>query len=314
VENKPEYTLFIESGLYAGVTRDLQAGYYVIGSRPPADIVLMEDDLSETHAALSFAKDKMQIEALADNVSIDGRAVANGEKVIVTLPSSFSFGGIKLKCGLSSEHMNAASAGALSKLNPLKAFNFGAKQRSWLGIGALGIACLLFMGAPIIKAIMSGSPMADPNKPKISTVPAKTAQLNKKPITPQEIKDATDKLRRDMARFLSVRVNSEGGTVVVSGNITPADADRWKAIAQKFDDDYAGRIELVSQLNTSPTKDKDIPKIDAYWTGSTPYIIVEGRKYFVGSKIEPGWIFESIQDNLPQLERGGRKVIVQQNQ
>jgi type III secretion protein D len=313
VENKADYTLSIETGLYAGVTRDLHAGHYVIGSSSTADIVLMEDELSEAHAALSFAKDKMQIEALADNVSIDGRAVANGEKVIVTLPSSFSFGGIKLTCGLSSVSSNGAVAGSLASLNPLKALNFGAKQRTWLGVGVLGVACLLFLAAPILKAVMSGSPMADPNKPKISTVPAKTAQLNKK-ATPQEIKDATDKLRRDMARFLSVRVNSEGGTVVVSGNITPADADRWKAIAQKFDDDYAGRIELVSQLNTSQTRDRDIPKIDAYWTGSTPYIIVEGRKYFVGSKIEPGWIFESIQDNLPQLERGGRRVIVQQNQ
>jgi type III secretion protein D len=312
VENQADYTLSIETGLYAGVTRDLQAGYYVLGNSAPADIVLMEDDLSEAHAALSFAKDKMQIEALADRVSINGRAVALGEKVIVTLPSSFSLAGINLTCGLNAD--NGKNTKSTSNLNPLKALNLGAKQRNWVGIGILGFACLLFMAAPILKAFVSGSPMNDPNKPKISTVPAKTAQLNKKPVTPQEIKDATDKLRRDMARFLSVRVNSEGGTVVVSGNITPADADRWKAVAQKFDEDYAGRIELVSQLNTSPTKDKDIPKIDAYWTGSTPYIIVEGRKYFVGSKIEPGWIFESIQDNLPQLERGGRKVIVQQNQ
>ncbi len=310
MENKADYTLSIETGLYAGVTRDLQAGYYVIGSRPTADIVLMEDELSEAHAAISFAKDKMQIEALADNVSINGRAVALGEKVIVALPSSFLLAGIKLTCGLGS-HISTSAAGSLFKL---KSFNLGAKQRNWLGIGVLGFACLLFMAAPILKVLVSGSQMSDPNRPKISTVPAKTTQINKKPATPQEIKDATDKLRRDMARFLSVRVNSEGSTVVVSGNITAADTDRWKTIAQKFDEDYAGRIELVSQLNTSPNKDRDIPKIDAYWTGSTPYIIVEGRKYFVGSKIEPGWIFESIQDNLPQLEKGGRRVIVQQNQ
>ncbi len=309
MDTQADYILSIESGLYAGVTRNLAAAHYVIGSSSPADIILMEDALSEAHAALSFARGKMQVEALASNVVVDGKALAEGAKIIVSLPCSFSLNGIQIKCSLGSgiaDGDGAISAGFL------KNFNLGPKQRTWVGIGALGIACLLFMGAPIIKALVGGASSSTLKQPKIATVPARIKNIAA--VTPQELKDATDKLRRDMARFLAVQVTSDQNTVIVSGNISAADKPRFNAIAQKFDEDHAGRIELVNQLSSTMIKDRDLPKIEAYWAGQNPYVIVEGRRYFVGSKIEPGWIFDSIQDNLPQFERGGRKILIQNNQ
>ena len=313
MDTQADYILSIESGLYAGVTRTLEAAHYIVGSASPADIILMEDALSEAHAAISFARDKMQVEALADHVTVMGKALAKGAKIIVTLPCSFVLNGIQIKC------LSGAKSGENIKAGSglLKNFQLGAKQRTWVGVGALGVACLLFMGAPIIKALVGGAPSNISKQPKIATIPSKSSPFGSKnliPATPQEVKDATDKLRRDMSRFLAVQVSSDQNTVIVSGNISAIDKPRFNAIAQKFDEDYAGRIELVNQLSSTAVKDRDLPKIEAYWAGQNPYVIVEGRRYFVGSKIEPGWIFDSIQDNLPQFERGGRKVLIQANQ
>ncbi len=315
MDTQSEYILLIESGLYAGVTRTLAAAHYVVGNSPPADIVLMEDALSEAHAALSFARGKMQVEALASNIIVNSKPLALGEKVIVDLPCSFSLNGIQIKC--STGAATTGYTGSKSGSGLFKNLNFGPKQRTWVGIGALGIACLLFMGAPIIKAVVGGASSNVLKQPKIATVPSRTSQFGSKnitPVTPQEVKDATDKLRRDMARFLAVQVTSDQNTVIVSGNISAIDKPRFNAIAQKFDEDHGGRVELVNQLSSTTVKDRDLPKIEAYWAGQNPYVIVEGRRYFVGSKIEPGWIFDSIQDNLPQFERGGRKILIQNNQ
>ena len=307
-----DYLLSIESGLYAGVTRNLAAAYYVVGSASPADIILMEDALSEAHAAISFAREKMQVEALASNVTVEGKALEVGAKIIVSLPCSFSLNGINIKCSFGGGVGDSPKAGS----GLFKNFKLGDTSRTWVGVGVLGVACLLFMGAPIIKALVGGTAVGI-KQPKIATVPSKSSSFGGKnlvPATSQEVKDATDKLRRDMSRFLSVQVSSDQNTVIVSGNISAIDKPRFNSIAQKFDEDYAGRIELVNQLSSTTVKDRDLPKIEAYWAGQNPYVIVEGRRYFVGSKIEPGWIFDSIQDNLPQFERGGRKVLIQANQ
>ncbi len=308
MENVSDYTLSIKSGLYAGVTRDLVAGYYVLGASSEADIVLMEDGITDKNAALSFAKNKMQIEALTIKVSVNGRDLPKGEKIIVNLPVSFMVGGVQLACALSAKKIGDAQ----NMLN-LSSISVNAKQRNWLGVGILGLGCLLFIASPILKGLGVGG---SGNILKSSLIPVKPSIIaqTRGPVTPQEVKDAADKLRREAARFLSMRVTSEQGTVVVSGTVSPNDLDQWNKIAEKFDIEHSGRIELISQLTTRNTKDRDLPKIEAYWAGANPYVIVDGRRFFVGSKIEPGWIFDGIEDNLVQMERDGRKVSIQQNQ
>jgi type III secretion protein D len=319
-------TVALETGLHAGVRQNLPPGRVVVGCDISADIVLHDEGVEPLHLALDIHRGQVRLEALADGVEVEDVGTLNlGESCQLPLPFVARLGSATLRwSAIDADESNAAPRPFPHNLLTSRAFL--RSRAAWMS-GAAAFLCAAFMVSnPVADAAfrtVASRPAAAPVDGEASHgSPGKTASLPERvtvaPHAPAPVKaplaaeDALASIRGEIAKagLLNVSVSAGTGVITATGTVEPDATKRWQIVQQWFDERFAGELTLVNGVAVKAEKLPSSIAIEAVWRGASPYLIVRGQKYALGSALEGGWVIEQIEGERVLLKRDGRIVAV----
>ncbi|MGB5863678.1 MAG: FHA domain-containing protein [Sulfitobacter sp.] len=301
----PRLGLRVSDGLQANATASLDVERVTIGCDPECDIVMPDEGVAPQHAILDMRRtlfgDAVAVTALAQDVSIEGRAIAIGERSpYLRAPNVVRMGPVSIVIEATSMHTGA----------PLK--------RRSMRRAAIGAAALL--AAIVIPAEFYQSSRADwdvissEKLAEIDAVRLVSLQQNR----PISIDDATygptlplpseadamnaELARMELDRFLKAESWNDG-SVLVSGSLPTNMFGAWQAAHVAFDKTHSSS-NVISQVERAPEL-RAFPTIAAVRLGAAPEIIfVSGQRAGIGDKISSDWTITDIAEGSLTLERG----------
>lgn len=279
------------SGLYTGLTGKAAVEASLIGSGLDADMIFVEQGLEPHHLRIIPHRNSIEIEALAANISVDGREnIAPGERVSVPLPAVVHVGAMSIRWWTQDLPQAGSSNRSRSSIVAL----------GLILIGAVAIGTLSTIFAPTDSAVA----LSTDSRPAVEV--ASKSTINRLDVGAA---DATaDLLRQEVERggLLNIKVGSGPGVVTAEGTVTPALVAKWQEIQQWFDHQTNGTPALVNAVTVKEEKTPSSIAVQAVWRGSDPYLLIGGQKYFVGALLSNGWTVDRIEDGRVLLSRNGR--------
>lgn len=278
------------SGLYCGLTGKMALESSLIGSGLDADIIFVEQGLAPHHLRITPLGNSIEVEALAAGLGVEGNGnIAAGERVVVPLPVAIHVGAMSILWSV----QGVAPAGSIGtpRLSiPVLAF---------LLLGSLGIGALsaIFSYSGNAGALSADSPGAE-RESKLSNDRADDQ------ATVAAAKDLQEEV--DKAGLLNIKIGSAKGVVTAEGTVTSASATSWQNAQQWFDHRTKGALTLVNRVVIKEEKAPSAIAVEAVWRGSSPYVVIDGEKYFVGALLDDGWTVDRIEDGRVLLSRDGR--------
>ncbi|NRP75570.1 hypothetical protein ILFOPFJJ_06493 [Ensifer psoraleae] len=277
------------SGLYCGLTGTLAPETSVIGSGLDADLIFIEQGLAPQHLRITFVADSIEVEALAAGLSVEGRGnIAEGECVVVPLP-------VVIHVGAMSMLWSAQGAAPVASIDKPR---LSIPVLAFVLLGSLGIGALSTIFSYYASADVSGANSPDSTfKPKLT---------NSRADNQTAVAAARDLQREvDRAGLLNIKIDSANGVVSAEGTVSSASATNWQKVQQWFDHRTKGSLTLVNGVITKEEKAPSAIAVEAVWRGSSPYVVIEGEKYFVGALLDDGWTVDRIEDSRVVLSRNG---------
>ncbi|GLS46842.1 SctD/MshK family protein [Methylobacterium brachythecii] len=328
------YLLEIGTGIYQGVTHELDAGRYVVGNGEDADLVLLEPGLAARHATFVLHGSTLRVEGIGDDVTVHGAGPVPADAArTVALPAVVDIGALRLSWRVAempvATEETSDTAGRVADLRRLMR---RPAVPGLIAAGFLAATVLLTIANPIAGAavLLDGSAKAvlAARQPQEASDPVPT--MPSQPVTAHErlqdlkparaltptasgpgaLEKASNALKRDveLAGLLNVSAEPSAGAVSANGTIEPSMLGRWQAIQQSFDERFAGEITLVNSVAVKAEKLPASLGIEGVWRGPQPYIVVRGQRYLVGAIVDGGWAIRAIDRDRVMLERDGRLV------
>ncbi|MGX5845232.1 SctD/MshK family protein [Mesorhizobium sp. ArgA1] len=278
------------SGLYCGLTGKLAPETNVIGSGLDADLIFVEQGLAPHHLRVTLLANSIEVEALAAELNVKGSGnIAAGEGIVVPLPVVIHLGAMSILWSAQGA-APAGSSGTPRHSIPVLAFVLLGS----VGIGALS-AIFSYYGS-------AGASSANSPDAKLESKP--THNFADNPPTVAAAKDLQQEV--DRAGLLNIKIGSAKGVVTAEGTVTSASATSWQQVQQWFDHHTKGALTLVNGVITKEEKAPSAIAVEAVWRGPSPYIVINGEKYFVGALLDDGWTVDRIEDSRVLLSRNGR--------
>lgn len=278
------------SGLYCGLTGKVALEASLIGSGLDADIIFVEQGLAPHHLRITLLGNSIKVEALAAGLSVEGNGnIAAGECVVVPLPVVIHVGAMSILWSA----QGAAPAGSIGtpRLSiPVLAFVLLGS----VGVGALSTIFSYYGNAG---ALSANSPGAQ----RESKLGNNRADDQTTVAAAKDLQEEVDK-----AGLLNVKIGSAKGVVTAEGTVTTASATSWQKVQQWFDHRTEGALTLVNGVVIKEEKAPSAIAVEAVWRGSSPYVVIDGEKYFVGALLDDGWTLDRIEDGRVLLSRNGR--------
>lgn len=276
------------SGLYCGLTGVLYPEAKVIGSGLDADIIFIEQGLAPQHLRITFLADSIDVETLAAGISVQGKGdIAAGERVVLPLP-------VVIDVGAMSMLWSAEGAAPAESVDTPR---LSIRILAFVLLGSVGIGALSMIFSYYVSADVSSanSPAAIP-KPK----------LTENADNQMAVAAARDlQLEAARAGLLNIKVDWAKGVVTAEGTVSSASATSWQKVQEWFDHRTNGALTLVNKVITKEEKAPSAIAIEAVWRGSSPYVVIDGEKYFVGALLDGGWTIDRIEDSRVLLSRNG---------
>ncbi|MER8383068.1 hypothetical protein [Mesorhizobium sp. M1399] len=282
------------SGLYCGLTGKIALETSLIGSGLDADMIFVEQGLAPHHLRITPLGNSIEVEALAAGFGVEGNGnIAAGERVVVPLPVVIHVGAMSILWSVQGVSP-AGSIGTPRLSIPVLAF---------LLLGSLGIGALsaIFSYSGNAGALSANSPDAE-RESKLTNDRADDQ------TTVAAAKDLQDEV--DKAGLLNVKIGSAKGVVTAQGTVTSASATSWQNAQQSFDHRTKGAVTLVNRVVIKEEKAPSAIAVEAVWRGSSPYVVIDGEKYFVGALLDDGWTVDRIEDGRVLLSRDGRLAVL----
>ncbi|WP_027168288.1 hypothetical protein [Mesorhizobium sp. WSM3224] len=278
------------SGLYCGLTGKLAAEANVIGSGLDADVIFVEQGLAPYHLRITLLANSMEVEALAADLNVKGSGnVPVGERIVVPLPVVIDLGAMSILWSAP----GAAPAGSSSTPR------LSAPVLAFLLLGSVGIGAL-----SAIFSYYDSAGASSANSPDAKLASKPTHNLADSETTMAAAEDLQQEV--DRAGLLNIKIGSAKGVVTAEGTVTSASATSWQQVQQWFDHHTKGALTLVNGVITKDEKAPSAIAVEAVWRGPSPYVVINGEKYFVGALLDDGWTVDRIEDSRVLLNRNGR--------
>ncbi|MEZ5840549.1 MAG: hypothetical protein R3D02_08990 [Hyphomicrobiales bacterium] len=281
--------LTVEAGAHRGADVTLDLEEIAIGSDLSNDLVLMADDLAPRHvtvASTNILFGTARVTAENGPVTIeDGRRLEPGQWLEVKLPTRLGLG--------------AATVAIEPEIDLAKAAKF-------VLLGAL-LLCMVFIGFKTTSAMMQG-------RGEMGGIIASVRAAAVTTVADPEARDAaTLALRNRLAvAGLAERITLEqveDGTVIASGQILPAEAERWRDVLRWLDVQPSAPLLVNNVTKNAP--DAAMPAFRSVWMGANPSVLLQnGRMAVPGDEIGDGWKLVEIGKDGVIVERDGRTVKV----
>ncbi|MGX5831856.1 SctD/MshK family protein [Mesorhizobium sp. 43Arga] len=278
------------SGLYCGLTGKLAPETNIIGSGLDADLIFVEQGLASHHLRITRLANSIEVEALAAGLDVKGSGnIATGEVIVVPLPVVIDLGAMSILWSAQGA-APAGSSGTPRHSIPVLAFVLLGS----VGIGALS-AIFSYYGSAGASSV---------NAPDVKLESKLTHNLADNQTIVAAAKDLQQEV--DRAGLLNIKIGSAKGVVTAEGTVTSASATSWQHVQQWFDHHTKGALTLVNGVINKEEKAPSAIAVEAVWRGPSPYIVIDGEKYFVGSLLDDGWTVDRIEDSRVLLSRNGR--------
>lgn len=265
--------LEITKGLHQGANLSLDLGDYVLGSAPEADIVLQDENVVAEHAVLRVDQYAVHIEARGGNIQVGEKVINEGYGCRVRLPATILIGA----AGLTLNRNNLVTSLIPKSLRP---FHNIIMSRPLLALGGVVLFVLLF-------SVASRSvPVPKQDMPVVLEASVKSATVS----------EATDQLSAKLkSAGLSLKVTHSDKYITVSGNVAKQDVPAWTEIQRWFDRTFHGDFTLAPEVVTDNAQNKPQFRMQAFWYGVRPYIILEdGSRRYEGTTLNDGWRLQQI--------------------
>ncbi|OPY95983.1 hypothetical protein A5906_05190 [Bradyrhizobium sacchari] len=284
------------SGLYTGLKGKTAGGESIVGSGLDADMIFVEQGLELHHLRIIAQSDSIEVEALAPNISLEGRAsLTSGERVRVPLPAIVHAGAMSIRW--STEDFEPAAS----------------SRRSRRPIVALSLILLSAVAIGTVSTIVDLGDRAEAPSAESS----RAVEIAAKPTVDHSDARTADEMAASLRQqieqegLLDVKIGRGPGVVTAEGTIAPNFVAKWKEIQQWFDRQTNGAPPLVNAVTVKEEKTPSSIAVQAVWRGSEPYLLIAGQKYFVGALLSNGWTVDRIEDGRVLLSRNGRSAALQ---
>lgn len=289
----------ILSGKHSGARHSFAEGVLTIGSSFEADVVLTDSSVAPLHAKIDVLKTRIEIEAISE-VSVDQVTIKAGEKRAFGFPARIKIGAVELEFYDINKRF-ASPKSAIENNLPIVFF-----------------VAVLFIGAMLLDRFVNISGVDSPaSNNKTSALAPKLQDLNAKNSV-----DAIEKARLTIEgqellqkhlvsqNLSELSVSGSAGVISVKGILQPEAVETWRASQIWFDQNFAGRLVLNSDVTVAQKKTVAAPiAIQAIWAGNVPYFIDgKGDKYFEGSMLRNGWTVDKIEYGKVTLKRNTEMV------
>jgi hypothetical protein len=79
-----DLTIFVRRGFHRGARLQLRAGKYVLGNSEECDLILNDFGIAPRHLEVSFSSERLTLEALAENASVNDVPLSIGEVIVLS--------------------------------------------------------------------------------------------------------------------------------------------------------------------------------------------------------------------------------------
>jgi type III secretion protein D len=312
------FTLFVESGLHQGTVQALTPGAYRVGRELTADIVLADDGVLDHHVLFDLDRRMARIEPLAGAVVVDGRPLAPGEFLSISLPGTIEIGGARLSLRAPKDRSRPcwrrrallAASVVVACLLPLHlALSPSAGMMTMSVWGASSPSTSPVPSLSLARLTTDAGTPGTPPAPRA----AETASIAGSPEAVPEPADPRAELRRHLADqgLDRLDIGGEGGRITVDGVLAPDALERWQSVQMWFDRRFGRNAVLVSRVRAQAKPERPDVAIQAVYTGPKPYLVAGGSRYPVGTIVGGRWRIAQITANqvVLELENGQRSIV-----
>ena len=284
------HRLTVAEGAHRGASVALDLTDVSIGSDLSDSLVLIADDLEPHHATIRSTNILMAgARVTAENGPVtleDGRLLEPGQWLDIQLPTTLALGSAEVTVAPQIDLYGIARTALL---------------------GAL-LLCMVLIGVKMTSTLL-GNGIQISNS--FAAVKAATVRVGADATTRDA--EATTALRNRLAvAGLKDRVVIEAtddGTVIATGEVSPAEAERWREVLRWLDV-QPNRPMLVNNVRKSAA-DAAMPSFRSVWMGANPSVMLQnGRMAVPGDDLGNGWTLKEIARDGAVIENGGRSVKV----
>lgn len=283
------------SGIHRGVRLPLDAKECLIGKSSQVDVELQDPSIAEEHVRLRFHARLVAVEALGDDVYVNGIHLAAGHGKRLPMSFKLEMGDVELSVVDSRTRPVAGWFDrCVSKLN--LSVERKSTTRAFIAIASVLIVAL---GA---FQVIDASPLGSSGKPKASQSETKTADTS----TPQESAATGFDHYLSQHGFSGVKAIQNDGRVIVVGNIAEDKQRDWSEARQWFDLHYGDQVVLSDGVKSNTQATPPALQLQAVWFGDSPYVIDSiGRHLYPGSSVGDGWVLSRIDGKGLVFKRDG---------
>lgn len=308
MDSEKAFTLFIESGLHAGVVQRFAPGMYTIGSELESDVVLSDPGVASIHVILEMDHNGLRLEPLKGSVTVDSEVepLEPGAERHLALPTTFQIGTTRISVKAPHDAVRnqkrmrvAVAATSAVIVTVFGLYTFGPMASS-VGPSKRSVeselAPDLATGVDETAAGRSGGPATPSLAEDADTTAAVDVTLD----------DVASELRGRLqeASLDSIDLVLAGDRLLAQGTAEPDKMTEWQSVQMWFDTEYGRKFLLVSEVTAAEKQEPPKLAIEAVWVGDKPYLMAGGRRFHEGDAIGEGWKIERIVADEIKLRRG----------
>ncbi|MBO1360435.1 hypothetical protein J2D73_11615 [Acetobacter sacchari] len=258
-----------------------------LGSGGSSNIFFADDGVAVEH--LSFDRDSdglLSVRALADGVTVEGKALAAGQKQALSIPAIISIGSVELAVAMDIVPEQAQSALHAPSARTTSAFLKSGRYTLPLIVGIVGAALSLSVIKNSTKKNQTQNLGYHHAAAPSEMLTAAKSYYVKKAFSEKELVESLSDRVKAMG-IGGVRVSASAGVVRIDGNVSDADLVTLRNIEIWFDTEFKGRYVLISRINVRNPEAVTLP-IQSVWEGENPSITIHDQTYFIGAEVLPG--------------------------
>lgn len=308
--------LKVVGGIHRGARVPVPDQSITLGSGDLCDVMLVDDDVTDTHCTIALNPKGCRIVACDAPVNLVGMGeLEAGFQTDLALPVEFEIGNARLKLF------------SPTPLPPPRR-RAAAKVPVFLAIAA-ALCFLPFSGLYTNQTEVGGAdpaPIPDRTLAKTTTEdPQQTDQLaeqQEKPTKSAQASVVSQMSLEEIKSKLSAQLNERGlGDVDVqvgatelraAGILPDTSYAAWNGVLDWFDSTYSDIVLIAEGISFRP---KEIghpphPFIQSVWLIGKPYVVVKGNRVYPGDSLESGWLLNQVEKTHSEFSFGDHKVRV----
>ena len=291
-------SLHVLTGLHAGAERPLPAGPLSIGSEPPADVLLSDENVAPQHLVIERDGNGLRFSVKAEGVKIEGTQLSAGDVVAAVPPVDVDIGGVGLRCEAGQE---AAPPKRPNSWNPLSSRSSAVGAGAALGVLLIvGVAMQPAAGAFVLPRAVQALAAPRDKASQGATGSASTTDATLQSETRQQLQ---------ASGLSEVSLSVSNGVVTAQGQVDPASLPRLHDVELWFDRRFGEAAVFISQVTAQAARKFTI-QLDAVWAGPDPNVVVHGQKYSVGASLPDGTTIDQITSHQVLFTQNGQHYAI----